>query len=59
MAGTKEIRNQIASVKSTQKITRAMQMVATSKKRRAQDRMKLARPYAEKMRGVIGNLQHA
>jgi F-type H+-transporting ATPase subunit gamma len=59
MAGTKEIRNQIASVKSTQKITRAMQMVATSKMRRAQERMKLARPYAEKIRGVIGNLQHA
>ena len=59
MAGTKEIRNQISSVKSTQKITRAMQMVATSKMRRAQDRMKLARPYAEKIRAVIGNLQHA
>jgi F-type H+-transporting ATPase subunit gamma len=59
MAGTKEIRNQIASVKSTQKITKAMQMVATSKMRRAQDRMKLARPYADKIRGVIGNLQHA
>lgn len=56
MAGTKEIRNQIASVKSTQKITKAMQMVATSKMRRAQDRMKLARPYAEKIRSVIGNL---
>ncbi len=59
MAGTKEIRTQIASVKSTQKITKAMQMVATSKMRRAQDRMKLARPYAAKIRGVIGNLQHA
>jgi F-type H+-transporting ATPase subunit gamma len=59
MAGTKEIRNQIASVKSTQKITKAMQMVATSKMRRAQERMKLARPYAEKIRSVIGNLQHA
>jgi F-type H+-transporting ATPase subunit gamma len=59
MAGTKEIRTQIASVKSTQKITKAMQMVATSKMRRAQERMKLARPYAEKIRGVIGNLQHA
>jgi len=59
MAGTKEIRNQIASVKSTQKITKAMQMVATSKMRRAQDRMKLARPYAEKIRNVIGNLHHA
>jgi F-type H+-transporting ATPase subunit gamma len=59
MAGTKEIRNQIASVKSTQKITKAMQMVATSKMRRAQERMKLARPYAQKIRSVIGNLQHA
>jgi F-type H+-transporting ATPase subunit gamma len=59
MAGTKEIRNQIASVKSTQKITKAMQMVATSKMRRAQERMKLARPYAEKIRHVIGNLHHA
>jgi F-type H+-transporting ATPase subunit gamma len=59
MAGTKEIRTQIASVKSTQKITKAMQMVATSKMRRAQDRMKLARPYAQKIRGVIGNLHHA
>jgi len=59
MPGTKEIRTQIASVKSTQKITKAMQMVATSKMRRAQDRMKLARPYAEKIRSVIGNLQHA
>ena len=59
MAGTKEIRTQIASVKSTQKITKAMQMVATSKMRRAQERMKLARPYAEKIRSVIGNLHHA
>jgi F-type H+-transporting ATPase subunit gamma len=59
MPGTKEIRSKIASVKSTQKITKAMQMVATSKMRRAQDRMKLARPYAEKIRSVIGNLQHA
>jgi F-type H+-transporting ATPase subunit gamma len=59
MAGTKEIRTQIASVKSTQKITKAMQMVATSKMRRAQERMKLARPYAEKIRHVIGNLHHA
>jgi F-type H+-transporting ATPase subunit gamma len=59
MAGTKEIRTKIASVKSTQKITKAMQMVATSKMRRAQDRMRLARPYADKIRSVIGNLQHA
>jgi F-type H+-transporting ATPase subunit gamma len=59
MPGTKEIRSQIASVKSTQKITKAMQMVATSKMRRAQDRMKLARPYATKIRSVIGNLHYA
>jgi F-type H+-transporting ATPase subunit gamma len=59
MAGTKEIRTKIASVKSTQKITKAMQMVATSKMRRAQDRMKLARPYEEKIRNVIGHLTHA
>lgn len=59
MPGTKEIRTKIASVKSTQKITKAMQMVATSKMRRAQDRMKLARPYADKMRQVIGHLTQA
>jgi F-type H+-transporting ATPase subunit gamma len=59
MPGTKEIRTKIASVKSTQKITKAMQMVATSKMRRAQDRMKLARPYADKIRTVIGNLSQA
>ena len=59
MPGTKEIRTKIASVKSTQKITKAMQMVATSKMRRAQDRMKLARPYAVKIRGVIGHLTEA
>jgi F-type H+-transporting ATPase subunit gamma len=59
MPGTKEIRTKIASVKSTQKITKAMQMVATSKMRRAQERMRLARPYADKMRAVIGNLSQA
>jgi F-type H+-transporting ATPase subunit gamma len=59
MPGTKEIRSKIASVKSTQKITKAMQMVATSKMRRAQERMKLARPYAEKIRAVIGHLNEA
>jgi F-type H+-transporting ATPase subunit gamma len=59
MPGTKEIRSKIASVKSTQKITKAMQMVATSKMRRAQERMKLARPYAQKMRNVIGHLTKA
>jgi F-type H+-transporting ATPase subunit gamma len=59
MPGTKEIRSKIASVKSTQKITKAMQMVATSKMRRAQERMRQARPYAEKMRNVIGHLTEA
>src|SRR5688572_24731808 len=59
MPGTKEIRAKILSVKSTQKITKAMQMVATSKMRRAQERMRLARPYAEKIRAVIGNLTQA
>jgi F-type H+-transporting ATPase subunit gamma len=59
MPGTKEIRTKIASVKSTQKITKAMQMVATSKMRRAQERMRLARPYAQKMRDVIGHLTEA
>jgi F-type H+-transporting ATPase subunit gamma len=59
MPGTKEIRTKIASVKSTQKITKAMQMVATSKMRRAQERMKLARPYADKIRSVIGHLSQA
>ena len=59
MPGTKGIRAKILSVKSTQKITKAMQMVATSKMRRAQDRMRLARPYAEKIRAVIGNLTQA
>jgi F-type H+-transporting ATPase subunit gamma len=56
MPGTKEIRNKIASVKSTQKITKAMEMVAASKMRRAQDRMRTARPYATKMREMIGHL---
>jgi len=59
MASTKEIRSKITSVKSTQKITKAMQMVATSKMRRAQERMRLARPYAEKMVTVIGHLSAA
>ena len=59
MPGTKEIRVKIASIKNTQKITKAMQMVATSKMRRAQERMRQARPYAEKMRIVIGHLRLA
>src|SRR5437879_12864417 len=59
MPGAKEIRSKIASVKSTQKITKAMQMVATSKMRRAQERIRRARPYAQKMRNVIGHLTEA
>jgi F-type H+-transporting ATPase subunit gamma len=56
MSGAKEIRTQIASIKSTQKITGAMQMVAASKMRKAQDRMEATRPYAERMRQVIGHV---
>ncbi|CAM2965485.1 F0F1 ATP synthase subunit gamma [Vibrio rarus] len=56
MAGAKEIRNKIGSVKSTQKITKAMEMVAASKMRRSQDAMEASRPYAETMRKVIGHL---
>jgi len=59
MAGAKEIRNQIKSIGSTRKITKAMEMVAASKMRRAQDRMNAARPYAEKMRNVVAHLAHA
>lgn len=59
MAGAKEIRGKISSVKNTQKITKAMEMVAASKMRKAQDRMKAARPYAEKIRDVISHLAHA
>jgi len=59
MAAAKEIRTKIASVKNTQKITGAMQMVAASKMRKAQDRMRAARPYADKMRNVVAHLAHA
>ena len=59
MAGAKEIRTKIKSIKSTQKITKAMQMVAASKMRKTQDRMSASRPYAEKMRNVICHLGHA
>jgi F-type H+-transporting ATPase subunit gamma len=59
MAATKEIRSKIASIKNTQKITKAMEMVAASKMRKAQDRMRAARPYAEKLRNVIGHLRLA
>ena len=56
MAGAKEIRNKIGSVKNTQKITKAMEMVAASKMRKTQERMAASRPYAETMRKVIGHL---
>jgi F-type H+-transporting ATPase subunit gamma len=59
MASTKEIRNQIRSIGSTRKITKAMEMVAASKMRRAQQRMSAARPYADKMRTVVSHLAHA
>jgi len=59
MAGAKEIRTQIASIKNTQKITKAMQMVAASKMRRAQERMLATRPYAEKIQNVVAHLSHA
>ncbi|MCU7914830.1 MAG: F0F1 ATP synthase subunit gamma [Candidatus Thiodiazotropha sp. (ex Gloverina cf. vestifex)] len=59
MAGAKEIRTQIASIKNTSKITKAMEMVAASKMRKAQNRMAATRPYADKMRNVIGHLFHA
>jgi F-type H+-transporting ATPase subunit gamma len=59
MASGKEIRTKIASVKSTQKITKAMEMVAASKLRRTQQRMAASRPYAEKIKTVIGHLSQA
>ena len=59
MSGAKEIRGKIKSIKNTQKITKAMEMVAASKMRRAQDRMAASRPYAEKMRNVIAHLSQA
>ena len=59
MASGKEIRTKIKSIKNTQKITSAMQMVAASKMRKAQDRMAASRPYAQKMREVIHHLAYA
>ncbi len=56
MAGAKEIRNKIGSVKNTQKITKAMEMVAASKMRKAQEAMESSRPYAQTMRKVIGHI---
>jgi len=59
MAGGKEIRTKIKSIQNTQKITKAMEMVAASKMRRAQERMHQARPYAQKMRNVIAHVSQA
>ncbi len=59
MPGAKEIRTQINSIGSTRKITKAMEMVAASKMRRAQERMRAAQPYARKMRDVVAHLAHA
>lgn len=56
MAGAKEIKTQIKSIKNTKKITKAMEMVAASKMRRAQERMAATRPYAEKMRQVVSHI---
>jgi len=59
MPGTKEIRTKIKSVQNTRKITKAMEMVAASKMRRAQERMRHARPYGEKIRNVAAHVSHA
>lgn len=59
MAAGKEIRSKIGSIKNTQKITSAMEMVAASKMRRAQDRMSATKPYADRMRTVIGHIANA
>jgi len=59
MPGSKEIRTKIKSVQNTRKITKAMEMVAASKMRKAQDRMRMARPYAEKIRNVASHISHA
>ncbi len=59
MAGAKEIRTQIKSIKNTQKITKAMEMVAASKMRKAQDRMLATRPYAGKIRAVVAHMGRA
>ena len=59
MPGTKEIRMKIRSVQNTRKITKAMEMVAASKMRKAQERMRTARPYGEKIRTVAAHISHA
>src|SRR5271156_4782091 len=59
MPGTKEIRVKIKSVENTKKITKAMEMVAASKMRKAQERMRNARPYADKIRNISAHLSQA
>jgi len=59
MPGSKEIRTKIKSVQNTRKITKAMEMVAASKMRKAQERMRKTRPYGEKIRNVAAHLSHA
>lgn len=59
MAGTKEIRTQIGSITSTQKITSAMEMVAASKMRKARERMEVGKPYATRIRSVVGHIANA
>jgi F-type H+-transporting ATPase subunit gamma len=59
MAGSKEIRTKIKSVQNTRKITKAMEMVAASKMRKAQDRMRATRPYGDKIRNIAAHLAHA
>ena len=59
MATGKEIRGKIKSVENTKKITKAMEMVAASKMRKAQDRMHAARPYSDKIRNIAANLANA
>ena len=59
MAAGKEIRGKIKSVENTKKITKAMEMVAASKMRKAQERMRAARPYSDKIRNITANLSQA
>ena len=59
MSGAKEIRSKIASIKNTQKITRAMEMVAASKMRKTQDRMRASKPYSNKIYDVVKHIARA
>ena len=59
MANAKELRKKIGSIKNTQKITSAMEMVAASKMRKAQERMAVGKPYARRMRSVVGHIANA